>query len=72
LLRTIDPCNNGRAKEKSLRFVHEMHNDETGKIAARTTLKAVHLDTQARKSCAFPESVVSCASALIAADPQPS
>jgi acyl-CoA thioester hydrolase len=56
-------------KEKSLRFVHEMRNDETGEIAATTTLKAVHLDTQARKSCAFPKSVVSCASAMIVADP---
>jgi acyl-CoA thioester hydrolase len=45
-------------KEKSLRFVHEMTNDETGEVAARTTLKGVHLDTIARTSSAFAEAIV--------------
>ena len=54
-------------KEKSLRFVHEMHNDETGEVAARTTLKAVHLDTEARRSCAFPAFVATRGAALTAA-----
>jgi acyl-CoA thioester hydrolase len=40
-------------KDKSMRFVHEMINEETAEVAARTTLKAVHLDTVARKSCVF-------------------
>lgn len=40
-------------KNKSMRFVHEMINEETAEVAARTTLKAVHLDTVARKSCVF-------------------
>src|ERR1039457_6417080 len=40
-------------KEKSLRFVHEMTNDETKEVIARTTLKAVHLDTEERRSCVF-------------------
>ena len=44
-------------KEKSVRFMHEMTNEETGVVVARTTLKGVHLDTEARKSCAFPEAV---------------
>lgn len=51
-------------KEKSLRFVHEMTNEETGELTARTTLKAVHIDTVARKSCAFAESIVTRASAM--------
>lgn len=34
-----------------------MWNDETGDLVSRTTLKAVHLDTVARKSCTFPEAI---------------
>jgi acyl-CoA thioester hydrolase len=52
-------------KEKSLRFVHEMTNDETGEVAARTTLKGVHLDTIARKSCAFAETILNKGHALL-------
>ena len=44
-------------KEKSIRFVHEMTHDESNQVVARTTLKAVHMDTEARKSCALPEFV---------------
>ncbi len=53
-------------KEKSLRFVHEMINDETKVVVARTTLKAVHLDTVARKSCAFAESIAAKAASMLA------
>lgn len=35
-------------KEKSIRFVHEMTNHENNEVVARTTLKAVHTDTEAR------------------------
>ncbi len=54
-------------KEKSLRFVHEMTNDETGVVVARTTLKAVHMDTVARKSRAFAESIAIKAKPFLAA-----
>ena len=53
-------------KEKSIRFVHEMTNDESNEIAARTTLKGVHMDTDARKSCAFDESVWAKMSSMLA------
>jgi acyl-CoA thioester hydrolase len=53
-------------KEKSIRFAHEMIHDESKEVVARTTLKAVHLDTTARKSCAFAESVVAKAATLLA------
>jgi acyl-CoA thioester hydrolase len=53
-------------KAKSLKFVHEMRNDETGGIAARTILTAVHLDAVARKACALPDPVIARANALIA------
>jgi acyl-CoA thioester hydrolase len=53
-------------REKSLRFSHEMRNDETGEVAATTTLKAVHLDTELRKSCAFAEAIAARAAAMLA------
>jgi acyl-CoA thioester hydrolase len=52
-------------KEKSIRFVHEMTNDESNEIAARTTLKGVHMDTNARKSCAFDESILAKAASMV-------
>ena len=53
-------------KEKSIRFVHEMAHDETNEVVARTTLKAVHLDTEARKSCAFAEEISAKAASILA------
>jgi acyl-CoA thioester hydrolase len=51
-------------KERSIRFEHRMTNEETGEVAARTTLKGVHLDTQLRKSCAFADFVRDRATAM--------
>ncbi len=45
-------------KEKVLRFFHEMRNEATGEIAAVLVATGVHLDTQARKACAFPPEVL--------------
>ncbi len=53
-------------KEKSMRFVHEMSNDETAEVVARTSLKAVHMDTIARKSCAFAQAIVTKANSVLA------
>lgn len=52
-------------KEKVIRFYHEMRNDETGEVAATTTLTGVHLDTQTRKSCPFPPAVLTRGRTLI-------
>ena len=52
-------------KEKSIRFTHEMVHDETHAVVARTTLKAVHMDTVARKSCAFEEAIAAKARSLV-------
>jgi acyl-CoA thioester hydrolase len=49
---------------KRIVFTHEMRDDETGEISARTTLTAVHMDTEARKSCPFPTAVLAAAEAL--------
>jgi acyl-CoA thioester hydrolase len=40
--------------DKSIRFLHEMCNAETGEIAATCEITAVHLDREAHKSIPFP------------------
>jgi acyl-CoA thioester hydrolase len=42
-------------REKVIRFIHEMKNDDTGEIAAYTVLTAVHLNQDLHKSSPFPE-----------------
>jgi acyl-CoA thioester hydrolase len=59
-------------KEKAIRFAHEMKNDETREIAARTVLVAVHLDAVARRACALPDDVRKRALALIDTQNDPS
>lgn len=44
-------------KEKSIRFQHEMTNDETGDLAARTTLTGVYFDTSVRKARSLPSDI---------------
>jgi acyl-CoA thioester hydrolase len=45
-------------RERVIRFYHEMRNDETGEIAATTVITGVHIDTQTRHACPFPEETV--------------
>ncbi len=52
-------------REKVIRFIHEMYNDETGDISASVELTAVHMDTVRRKSCPFPVQVFERARGLI-------
>jgi acyl-CoA thioester hydrolase len=52
-------------KERSIRFEHQMFDDADGTLAARTTLKGVHLDTERRKSAPFAPEVAQRARALI-------
>jgi acyl-CoA thioester hydrolase len=52
-------------KERVLRFAHEMKNDETGEVAARTILIAVHLDTATRRARPLPTDVRDRAYAMI-------
>ena len=44
-------------KDKSVRFIHEMSNDETGAVAATSVLVAVHLDSTVRKALPLPADV---------------
>jgi len=53
-------------KEKAIRFAHEMKNDETGEVAARTVLVAVCLDTSTRRARALPTDVRDRANSMTA------
>jgi acyl-CoA thioester hydrolase len=45
-------------RDKVAKFVHEMRNAQSGEVAAVCVLTAVHTDSRARRSTAFPEDVV--------------
>jgi acyl-CoA thioester hydrolase len=51
---------------KSIRFMHEMRNAETGEVAAACEITAVHMDRQARKSTPFADTIRRSAGLLIA------
>ncbi len=44
-------------REKVVRVLHEMVDDETGEVAARAELTAVHIDQRARRACAIPKAL---------------
>ena len=45
-------------RAKSVRFFHEMTNNESGEVAAVTVLTGVQIDAGTRKSCPFQEDVL--------------
>lgn len=56
--------------EKKLKFRHEMRSLSTGELCAACTLTAVHMDTQARKSCGLPASALDNARRIIRPQPE--
>ena len=54
-------------REKVAKFVHEMRNAVTGEVSAVCVLTGVSMDSQTRKSCPFPEDVVTRARKLVRA-----
>ena len=52
-------------RDKVAKFVHEMRDAQTGAVSAVCVLTAVHMDSIARKSTAFPSEVVARAKALL-------
>ena len=52
-------------RDKAARFVHEMRDAQTGAVSAVCVLTAVHMDSNARKSIAFPAEVAARAKALL-------
>jgi acyl-CoA thioester hydrolase len=53
-------------REKSIRFLHEMRNAETGEIVASCEITGVHMDRQARKSAPFEDAVRAVATKQLA------
>jgi acyl-CoA thioester hydrolase len=51
--------------EKSIRFTHEMTNDENGELAARTIIIGVYFDTSLRKARALPPDIGQRAALMI-------
>ena len=45
-------------RDKVAKFVHEMRQATTGEISAVCVLTAVHMDSKARKSTAFPPDIL--------------
>ena len=57
-------------RDKTVRFLHEMRNAETGEIAATCEITAVHLDRAAHKSIPFPPEIREIAmKQIVAAEP---
>ena len=52
-------------KDKSIRFIHEMRSDDTGKVAATTVLVAVHINVTSRKARSLPSDVRERAALMI-------
>ena len=57
-------------REKVIRFRHEMIREEDGETAAVTRITAVHLDSEARRSCLFPAAVLEKGRPLVRPDPE--
>ena len=53
------------AKGKLIKFTHEMIKGDSGDVAAVAELTAIHMDTVARKSCPFPDDILSRIEALV-------
>ncbi len=56
-------------RDKSIRFVHEMRNAETGEIAAICEITGVHMDRAVRKTVPFPDAIRDALSRHLAAEP---
>ena len=50
---------------KLIRFYHEMTNDESGDLAATTIITGLHMDTERRKACPFPDDIIERAQRLV-------
>jgi acyl-CoA thioester hydrolase len=53
-------------RDKSIRFVHDMRNAETGEIAAICEFTGVHMDRRLRKSVVFDQPIREAALSLLA------
>lgn len=60
------------ARERSIRFVHEMRDAEHDQVASVCEITAVHLDRHTRKACAFSPAIRAKAESLAAGAAEPS
>lgn len=51
--------------DKTIKFFHEMINEETKEVAAITFLTGIHIDTILRKACSLPDEAKKRAKELI-------
>ncbi len=51
---------------KRITFRHLMYNGETDDLAATTELLGLHMDTEIRKTCPFPDDIFQTGQAMIA------
>jgi acyl-CoA thioester hydrolase len=56
-------------RDRSIRFVHEMRNAETGEVAAICEITGVHMDRHARRATPFADAIRHAASRHVAAEP---
>jgi len=56
-------------RDKALRYIHEMHDAETGVLVASCEITAVHIDRQTRKSCPLSEEVRTAAREVLGVCP---
>jgi acyl-CoA thioester hydrolase len=52
-------------KDKSIRIIHEMRNDETGEVAATSVLVGVYIDVASRRARSLPSDVTGRAALMI-------
>jgi acyl-CoA thioester hydrolase len=52
-------------RDKVIVFVHDLHNAESGEIAATCEITGVHLDRDTRKSCPLPADIRAMAEAML-------
>jgi acyl-CoA thioester hydrolase len=52
-------------RDKSIRFSHEMTNDQTGEVAATMVIVGVCIDSTARKARALPADIRERITALL-------
>ena len=56
-------------RDKSIRFVHEMRDAETGEVAAICEITGVHMDRTVRRATPFADSIRQAASRYLGAEP---
>jgi len=53
-------------RERVVRFIHSMHNVETGEVCATCAITGVHTDMRLRRAVPFPEAIRAAAEAHVA------